>query len=378
MSRRVLFVVLLLFSLGCNLSTALSPGGSKNGSANTTSTFTATINEIKGTVQARQPDQSDYANASDGLTLQLHGLVKTSNDGRARLNLSSGTIVRVAPASLFTLTDNQAQSDNSLATKLKLELGKVWIVLKGGTLDIETPAGQAGVRGSLLSVTVDPNNIGVYVTCLEGHCSVSNPAGQLDLTDGQTGRLLPPINDTYTAPQLGAMTPDDFKDWQDNVPEAAALIPVVSATLIAASTATPVNVPCVITLSGAISKTLSCTTEFAYASANGTTGLHIVSDSQTTTVAALPEAQFIAQLSGALQPGTYTTGEQAASVIESMTNAWVSDTQNGSGSSSITFTSIDVESTSAQGTIYLVHGTVTATLTAQGTASGTVVMTITF
>lgn len=279
--------------------------------------------------------------------------------------------MRVAPSTTFTLTDNKA-ADNSLATQLKLELGKLWIVLKGGTLNIETPSGQAGVRGSYLSVAVDPGMPGVYVTCLEGTCAVQNPAGTLDLTTGQTGRLLPPTNNTYTAPQLGAMTREDYQDWKDNVPEAAGLIPADLPSPV------PANVPCVITLSGAVSKTLPCRVEFVYSVADGSTNLIIVSNTQITTVTTLPEAQFIAQLPNDVPPGIYTEGKQAAYVYESLTQAWLRDSEDGIGTSSVTLASLTIEFTSAQGTSYIAHGTVTAMLEAQGDVGGTVTMVITY
>jgi hypothetical protein len=73
------------------------------------------------------------------------------DDGRVRLDLSSGTIIRVAPSSLFTLTSNN-EGDGGLLTKIKMEVGKIFIILNGGRADVETPSGVASVRGSYMKV----------------------------------------------------------------------------------------------------------------------------------------------------------------------------------------------------------------------------------
>jgi FecR-like protein len=390
MLKRILFISLLLVSLvGCGSSTSQAVEGTNNPAvtANTTSTpsstLTALVNEIKGIVQARQPDQSDYAIADDGLTLQLQGQVKTGDEGRARLDLSTGTIVRVASISIFTLEENQPSNDNSLITKLKLEAGKVWVILRGGSLDIDTPSGLAGVRGSYMSVAIDPATNDVYITCLEGNCSVQNPSGTLNLTSGQTGRLLhlDTTTNTYPAPQLGTMTPLDFQDWRDNNPEVASIVQPVTATL-TAIVPTPAAVTCTIVLSGAVSKTLPCTVQMGYSAANSQTGIRITSTSNTSLISGgVPEVLFVFTFNGDAQTGTYewANSQQAASIFENQTDAWIADSQNAIGSSSITFTSLaSAAAPGATDKIYDAHGSVTSTLIGQATATGTVQMTITF
>ena len=118
--------------------------------------LTATVKEVTGTVTIKQPGASDFSPASVGTELQPNGSIQTGDNSRARLDLSTGTIIRVAPSSLFTLTSNQP-SNGSLSTQLKLNVGSIFIILNGGNASVNTPSGVASVRGSYLSVYVDPS-----------------------------------------------------------------------------------------------------------------------------------------------------------------------------------------------------------------------------
>jgi hypothetical protein len=153
--------------------------------------------------------------------VQVNGQVQTGDDGRVRLDLSSGTIIRAAPSTLFTLIAND-EMEGGLATRIKMEIGKIFIILNGGSADVETPSGVASVRGSYMKVEVDPETLDIYVTCLEGDCSATNPAGTVNFTDGQKVVLFhrDPVTGNWTAPNVEPMTPEEFQEWLDNNPEA--------------------------------------------------------------------------------------------------------------------------------------------------------------
>ncbi|MGA7192280.1 MAG: FecR family protein [Anaerolineales bacterium] len=193
--------------------------------------LTATLKEVTGTVTIKQPGASAFSPASIGTELQLNGSVQTGDDGRARLDLSTGTIIRVAPTSLFTLTSNQP-SNGSLATQLNLNAGTVFIILNGGTASVNTPSGVASVKGSYLSVYVDPATQTVVVTCLEGHCGASNSAGSVDFGTGEEVTLFSCTAGQCTVPSIGPMTPQEFQDWLDNNPDLQQ-IPGLFATMTA-------------------------------------------------------------------------------------------------------------------------------------------------
>lgn len=211
---------------------ALSACGPKTTPAATLD-LTAIMAEISGDVQMRQAAGA-FTAAAEGASLSVGGQVRTGDDGRARLDLSTGTRVRVAPSSLFTLASNVQQGE-TLNTRFQLDLGRIWIILNGGSAEVTAPSGVASVRGSYLMVALLPEG-GVRITCLEGTCGLSNASGSVSLSNGQSAI----ITDANLPPQVGQMTPEDFQDWLDNNPEAAL---VMEPTAIPTATATSTPLP---------------------------------------------------------------------------------------------------------------------------------------
>ncbi len=213
-------------------------------------TLTAALKELSGKVDIKQPGANNFTMASVGMTLQQNGSIQTGDDGRSRLDLSTGTIIRVSPSSTFMLVSNQP-SNGSLSTQISLTLGRIFVILKGGSLNVDTPSGVASVRGSYLSVYVDPTTLNVYVTCLEGDCGASNGAGSANFGSGQQTTLFhcDATTGQCTAPIIGSMTPEDYQNWLNENPEVLPLINDAYATLTAlappstespATTSTPV------------------------------------------------------------------------------------------------------------------------------------------
>ncbi len=199
-----------------------------------TATLSAGIKEITGTVGVKQAGATSFTPATTNSTLQQDGSVQTGSDGRVRLDLSTGTIIRLSPSSLFTLVSNKP-SNNSWLSTFQLNIGRVFIILNGGSVDVNTPSGVASVRGSFESITADPVTHNVTVTCLEGHCSASNPAGSVDLTSGEKTVLfhLDPATGQYTPPGVEPMSPEDYQNWLNENPEAQAIINAASGTFTA-------------------------------------------------------------------------------------------------------------------------------------------------
>jgi hypothetical protein len=235
----VIFVTVALLAAGCG-------GGATTAAAVPT---TAALSEVQGQVDILNPGEADASPAADGMTLQVEGQIATGADGRLRLDLSTGTVIRLAPGTIFTLVSNDPQREG-LLTRIKLEAGRMWIALNGGSLDVETPAGLASVRGSNLMVWVDPSTLNVYVNCFEGDCGAGNDSGSLDLTTGN-GAILYYVETGGSPPPPGsyALTWQDFQDWLANNPEAGNILPDIIQTLTAiptftsTPTATPTPLP---------------------------------------------------------------------------------------------------------------------------------------
>lgn len=220
----------------------------------------ADLTEASGTVLARPAQAPDFVAAQPVLRLPVYSQVQTGEDGLARLDFSSGTIVRLSPNTLFTLQVNQ-QSEAGLWTRLKLQVGEVWVILRGGTLEIETPAGVSAVRGSYMSTRFDEKSGGTRVTCLEGHCRVENESGVVELRDGEAADLPPGGG----APVKGKMTPEEYARWQEINPEASEVLPTATPTT--TPTATPTPVPT------ATPTVTAAPTQAAWAACTVTTGL---------------------------------------------------------------------------------------------------------
>jgi hypothetical protein len=172
----------------------------------------------------KQAGQSSFVPASAEKQLEVNDQVQTGEDGRARLDLSSGTIIRVAPSSLFTLTSNEPV-EGGLATQIKMELGKIFIILNGGSAEVETPAGVAAVQGSYLKIEFDPANNTLTLTCLEGNCSATTLDG--DTKNFSDGQKIVIQKDPATGKWViieGDMSAEDFQEWLENNPEAQSLV----------------------------------------------------------------------------------------------------------------------------------------------------------
>jgi hypothetical protein len=180
---------------------------------------TATISEISNVVLSRVNEQLPEGNATVGQIILAGGIVRTLPDSKARIDLSEGTIVRLAPQTAFTVTQLSQDSNNPF-TLLRLFTGKVWIILNGGSLDVETPVGVASVRGSLMSTSFDPAT-GVYkITCLEGTCAVKIGGVTIVMHDNQQTSSV-----NFTIVKIDEK---ELLEWSANNPESNKFMPLTS------------------------------------------------------------------------------------------------------------------------------------------------------
>ena len=228
------FILLICIALvaalaGCQTDEAATP-------------LSASLSELSGLVEMKQAGQEAFDQASADAVLAVDGQVQTGVDGRVRLDLSSGTIIRVAPTSLFTLTSNE-EMEGGLLTKIKLEAGKVFIILNGGQADVETPSGVASVKGSYLSVQVENGNI--VITCLEGTCSLDDPNGGVILIPPGFKVTLTqdPNTGEWSSPLLGEMNAEELQEWLNANPEAKELVEQAFASLTEEPTEKPTEEP---------------------------------------------------------------------------------------------------------------------------------------
>ena len=149
----------------------------------------AALSEIVRVVEARSEASQPFAPVTAGYVLRSGGQVRTGAASKARLDISDGTILRLAQNSSFTLGALTPSAGGVLA-HLQLEAGKLWISLAGGTLQVETPVGVASVRGSFAIIQYSPGDPAnpdddlLVLDCLEGACAALN-----DNVDARLGNL---------------------------------------------------------------------------------------------------------------------------------------------------------------------------------------------
>ncbi len=178
-------------------------------------TRTAELTTVENLVELRNSADGTFTAAVAGATIPVGGEVRTGDDGRARLDLlPDGTIVRLAPNSMFTLSALETV-DGEPKSKVQLAFGKIWILLNGGSLDVETPSGVASVRGSLLGVSFDPETESLTATCLEGHCALSDEDEEVEL---ETGAAVDSV-DGDIADEPRDLTEEELEEWQEEAPE---------------------------------------------------------------------------------------------------------------------------------------------------------------
>lgn len=176
----------------------------------------AVFTEIVGEVELRLSTEADFAVAIIEDVLDEGGQAQTGLDGKARLDLlPEGTVVRLSNETLFTLTKITPDLSNP-TTKIKLFFGELWVILNGGDLEIDTPSGIASVRGSLMSVGYNSETGQTQITCLEGHCVLSNDFGEVELEGGQAANIFSGHGPSDARP----MTPHEIERWREEAPEA--------------------------------------------------------------------------------------------------------------------------------------------------------------
>ncbi len=243
MSRRLLMMILsgmVIATLACggltggggstaNPGATSSPGAraaTTPGAGGSTETRSANLSEIKNTVEARETEKADWQPATVDQALAEGGGVKTGDESRARVDISDGTIVRMAPDTEFKLVTLSPQPTDPV-TKFIVDAGQLFVrvtkALGGGSFEIETPSGVATVRGSLMSAGYARASGQLIVTCLEGTCRIGDLAGQTftDLNEGEQSEI-PGAGQGPLAAKL--MDNAQLDDWQQNFPEVQDII----------------------------------------------------------------------------------------------------------------------------------------------------------
>jgi hypothetical protein len=220
-TNRVLILVIIAFlALGTSMCSSPDAGTPE------TAGQTVTMQEIIGHVQVLRPEDGFLTDAYEGQELRVGDQLLTHTDGEVRVVFSSGTFVQVTPLSTFILTSLDNGSGQPFAS-LQLEVGEVFVVLEGGSLEVVSQDATALVHGSYMGVKAKPNKLGSFITCLEGNCRVENRIGIKDLIAGQTAE----IDSIDTPIRPGRMSQKHIEWWIRHCPEAKKIMGAVTQTV---------------------------------------------------------------------------------------------------------------------------------------------------
>lgn len=190
----------------------------------------AQLTELQKAVEAQSESAMDWLPAAVGNTIRIGGGARTKEEARARLDISDGTIVRLAANTTFRLMELTPAFADPI-TQLALDAGKVWVqvttALGLGKFEVVTPTGVAGVRGSLMSVEYDPISGRTTVTCLEGQCFLRGTSGATtDLGPGQQAEIAAAGLDPTPAHLIEAA---QLAEWALEFPEAQPAVATATA-----------------------------------------------------------------------------------------------------------------------------------------------------
>ncbi len=151
------------------------------------------VSEVSGSVSILRGDGSDAAQV--GQTLQSVGeAIETGTNARAVLMLDTqaGTI-ELSPNTLLRVESMVVSNRGGYHTQLFLERGQAKVKVKkflnpDSTLEIHTPAGVSGVRGTAFGMTVQPNG-DTGISTQEGKVLVTSQDQSVELPAGYQTRL---------------------------------------------------------------------------------------------------------------------------------------------------------------------------------------------
>jgi len=115
----------------------------------------ATVTYLQGTVQSGSTDSGPWQPLQKGMTVAANKFIKTGKNGFVELTLPDGSIVRLAPGTLFEIEESLFPQNKSRRFSARLLLGKIWasvskkIGSRGGSFNTRTPTAVAGVRGTV-------------------------------------------------------------------------------------------------------------------------------------------------------------------------------------------------------------------------------------
>jgi len=203
--------------------------------------------KVKGTVDQVNNTTKSSAPLKEGAFINQDHSVKTGADSTAILLFSNGTTIVVRPSSVFSIdTFTQVPYDSTgvqfkdlkqepsvSQTKVSVKEGAIIAnvakLQKGSTMDIGTPVGVAGIRGTIVQVSITRQDGGAQSV------NISVPEGSVVFTapNGKTTALSGGSTISFSAAGTGAqptqLTPQEAAEIVAQINEALAGLPIQAA-----------------------------------------------------------------------------------------------------------------------------------------------------
>jgi hypothetical protein len=161
----------------------------------------ALIRELRGTVETKAPDSSEWQAAAVGQELEQETLVSTGFKSEAVLELGNSTL-RVRSLTRLTLAEIVAAEDAD-RIDIQLRAGRIRVNVKppvGGTVEftVQSPSATASVRGTGFDFDTVNLRVDEGTVAFSGadNTAVYVAAGQSVSPDPATGRAAAPVETT--------------------------------------------------------------------------------------------------------------------------------------------------------------------------------------
>jgi hypothetical protein len=174
------------------------------------------ITNLVGQVVITRADGTEVI-AETGTVIHQGDTIETSGDGAANIMFADNTNFAISEDARLSVDefiyDSGAQDGSSFFSMLK----GAFVYTSGmigkddpGNVNIETPAGSIGIRGTVVMGKIDPLGENSEITIIDGAVVITNAAGTVELNDSlETVRL----TNYDTAPEsMGQMSANDAHD----------------------------------------------------------------------------------------------------------------------------------------------------------------------
>lgn len=140
----------------------------------------------EGAVDYRRRDVSNWYSAAAGQVLEERDRLRTLEDGRAVVQLSDRSQLRLNPRSELTVTPARTAS-----AKARIELGRGLLYFldrnQPGEVEVDTPLATAAIEGTEFSLAVDELTGALTLSLVDGRVRLTNALGAVALVSGEQG-----------------------------------------------------------------------------------------------------------------------------------------------------------------------------------------------